>query len=78
MAKVATDLFEWKQYTFLLIVDYYSRYIEIARLNRPNAEVITHTKSVFARHGIPEVVISDNGLQFTSAAYCKFAQDFQL
>ena len=27
---VATDLFEWNQRTFLLIVDYYSRYIEIA------------------------------------------------
>ena len=60
--KVATDLFEWKQHTYLLIVDYYSRYIEIARLKSTNAdEVITHTKSIFARHGIPEVVLSDNG-----------------
>ena len=38
-------------------------YMEIARLSRCTAEeVIMHTKSIFARHGIPEVVISDNGL----------------
>ena len=47
--KVGTDLFEWKKDTFLLIVDYYSRYIEIARLSRPTTEeVIRHTKSIFA------------------------------
>ena len=63
---------------YLLIVDYYSRYIEIARLNRQTAaEVINHTKSIFARHGIPEIVISDNGPQFGSEAYRQFAQDFQ-
>ena len=28
--KVATDLFYWKASTYLLIVDYYSRYIEIS------------------------------------------------
>ena len=75
--KVATDLYEWEQSTYLLIVDYYSRYIEIARLNRATAaEVIAHTKSVFARHGIPEVVISDNGPQYTSDAYHQFAKDY--
>ena len=47
--KVATDLFQWKQKTFLLIVDYYSRFIEIARLTNATAEeVVTHTKSIFA------------------------------
>ena len=64
--KVAADLYEWKQSTYLLVVEYLSRYIEISRLNRQTAEeVITHTKSIFARHGIPEKVISDNGPQFS-------------
>ena len=60
--KVAMDLFEWKKKTYLLIVDYYSRYIEIALLNRlTSEEVVAHCQSIFARHGIPEQVVSDNG-----------------
>ena len=75
---VGTDLFKWNQATFLLIVDYCSRFIEIARLNRLTAdEVITRTKSIFAWHGIPETVISDNGPQYASEAYRLFAQDYQ-
>jgi len=63
--KVGTDLFEWRNDMFLLVVDYYSRYIEIAKLNRSTAEeVIARTKSIFARHGIPEIVFSDNGPQY--------------
>ena len=68
--KVGTDLFEWRKKNYLLIVDYYSRYIEIARLDRTTAdEVISRTKSIFASHGIPEIVVSDNGPQFSAAHY---------
>ena len=68
--KVGTDLFHWKSNQYLLIVDYYSRYIEISKLNRTTAEdIISHTKSIFTRHGIPEVVYSGNGPQFSSDAY---------
>ena len=76
--KVGTDLFEWKNHSYLLIVDYYSRFIEIALLNQTTAqEVIRHTKSIFARHGIPELVISDNGPQYTSDAYEEFSKEYQ-
>ena len=75
--KVGTDLFEWNKATYLLIVDYYSRWIEIAKLTGLNAiSVIAHTKSIFARHGIPETVISDNGPQFSSEAYAQFAREY--
>ena len=76
--KVATDLFQWKQKTFLLVIDYYSRYIEVARLNNSTAEeVVAYTKSIFARHGIPETVVSDNGPQYTSEMYAEFAKSYQ-
>ena len=76
--KVATDLFEWQKNTYLLIIDYFSRWIEIAKLTSLSSNsVIAHTKSIFARHGIPEVVITNNGPQFASADYKKFAQSYQ-
>ena len=62
----------------MLIVNYYSRFIEIAQLKRTTAEeVIVHTKSIFARHGVPEIMVSNNGPQYSSEAYVKFAQEFQ-
>ena len=55
--KIGTDLFQWNQKIYLLIIDYYSRYIEVAHLTQATAnEVVKHTKSIFARHGIPETV----------------------
>ena len=32
--RVGTDLFEWKKVTYLLIIDYYSRFIEMAKLTK--------------------------------------------
>ena len=75
--KVGTDLFYWKNVCYLLIIDYYSRYIETAKLtNESSTEVIRHTKSIFARHGIPQEVISDNGPQYSSIQYKKFAEEY--
>lgn len=65
------------QVTYLLIIDHYSCWIEIAKLTRLTANsVINHTKSIFARHGIPEQVISDKGLQFSAGAYARFAEEY--
>ena len=76
--RVGTDLFEFKGRSYLLIVDYYSRFIEVALLNRTTAEeVILRTKRMFDRFGIPEVVVSDNGPQYSSEAYAAFARQYQ-
>ena len=74
--KVATDLFHWKTSTYLLL-NYYSRYIEISKLNeQSSSEVICHTKSIFARHGIPQEVVSDNGPSYSSLEYKQFAAQY--
>ncbi len=40
------------------------------------SSVIAHTRSIFARHGVPELVISDNGPQFASEEYASFAKEY--
>ena len=75
--KVGTDLFVWNQATYVLVIDYYSRYIEIAKLTSLTSEgVITHLKLIFARHGIPHTVVSDNGPQYSSSSFTTFADQY--
>ena len=60
--KVDMDLFELKGHTYLIIIDYYSRWIEVSLLQETTSGIIVNNyKSVFSRNGIPELVISDNG-----------------
>lgn len=61
----------------MLVVDYYSKFIEIALLTSHTAEkVVPHFKSMFARHGIPEVVMTDNGPPFSSTSSKEFAREY--
>ncbi|GBM25746.1 hypothetical protein AVEN_242011-1 [Araneus ventricosus] len=70
------DLFKYKNAWYLLISDYYSRYPETARLDRlTSAEVINHCKSIFSRHGIPDVFLSDSGSLFDPVQTIEF-KDF--
>ena len=76
--KVGMNLFEWRKHVYPTIMDYYSRFIEIAQLDGTTAEaVILRCKNIFSKHGIPEEVVTDNGLQFDSNAFCKFSHEYQ-
>ncbi|MGH0128263.1 UNVERIFIED_CONTAM: hypothetical protein FKN15_034099 [Acipenser sinensis] len=78
--KVGTDLFHLNGKDYLLVIDYFSNYPEMALLSSTSANcVITHIKSIFARHGIPQVVVSDNGPSYNCKEFKQFAEhyDFQ-
>ena len=71
---VATDLCEHKGKTYLVLIDYFSRWLEILHLLSTDSEtIIDRLKNVFLRFGIPEIVISDNGPQYTARAFQMFA-----
>ena len=60
--KVGSDLFHCLGQNYLLLVDYYSNFPEICLMKDTHSStVITHMKSIFARYGIPETIVSDNG-----------------
>nr|XP_055074185.1 uncharacterized protein K02A2.6-like [Misgurnus anguillicaudatus] len=74
---VGADLFQKDGKVYLVVVDYFSRFFEVAKLTSTTSEaVVEHFKSIFARHGIPEVVRSDNGPQFASECFRVFALDW--
>ena len=41
-----------------------------------DAAVIHQIKSVLAAHGIPDMIVSDNGPQFASSEFARFANDY--
>lgn len=66
---------------YLKVVDYYSKYFEINKLtDTTSATVVHHTKKIFARYGIPKLVFSENGPEFTSVEFKRFSAkwDFKL
>lgn len=72
--KVGVDICEVKKNQYLVLEDYYSRYLEIMYLsNTSSRTVIFKLKSCFARYGIPECLVSDNARQFTSTDFRQFA-----
>ena len=75
---VATDLFTWDTSEYFIIVDYHSRFFEVAKLpDTKSITVITHIKSAFAQHGIPSEVISNNGPQCSLKEFESFARSWE-
>ncbi|XP_046601433.1 uncharacterized protein K02A2.6-like [Neodiprion lecontei] len=77
--KIACDMYEINGQKYLLVVDYYSKYLEIAELRRnaTSENVIRHLKTMFASHGVPVTIVSDGGTQFTSQEFKKFAKEWE-
>lgn len=54
----------------MVLVDAYSKWVEIASMMSTTAEtVVKRLRRVFATHGLPDVLVSDNGPQLTSAPF---------
>ena len=76
-SRIGSNLFEFNGIHYLLSVDYYSKWIEVAKLDDLTSNnVICHLKSQFARYGIPDELISDNGLQYVSSAFEQFSRSY--
>lgn len=76
-SRLGIDFLEFKNKTYLIVVDYYSRWIEFRQIKKlTSANTILQLKSIFSVHGIPDVIVSDNGPQFASFEFKKFAKDY--
>ncbi len=76
---LAIDIFgevKWAphhQRFLIVLVDLHSKWPEVAACGTvTSASVITFLTDIFYRHGLPEVIISDNGPQFTSEEFTSF------
>ena len=74
--KLEADIFEYRRSAYLLIVDYFSEYPEECLLQGKSASaVISHFRTVFARHGLPEILVADN-MHFDCSEMRTFAAEY--
>ena len=71
-------MFELDGQHYLVLVDYYSKFFEVSKINETSTEdTINALKQHFARHGIGEKLISDNGPSYASQRFAEFAKTYQ-
>ncbi|GFU34203.1 transposon Tf2-6 polyprotein [Nephila pilipes] len=76
LEKIGVDIMDFGIISYLVVMDYYSKWIEIAEIaNKYADKVITKLKTVFSRFGVPNTVISDN-IPFSSYIYKNFSNEW--
>jgi hypothetical protein len=77
--KVGCDLFSFNGKNYMVTVCYFSNFWEIDRLyGTLSKDVISKLKAHFARYGIPDELVSDNGPQFSSDSFKKFVSKWDI
>lgn len=75
---LGADLCYFKGKNYLVVSDYFSRYLEVEILeNQSSSCVCKKLESILARHGKPNIVKTDNGPQFKSPDFRKLAKDWE-
>ena len=73
-SKVAADVCELHGRQLLIVVDYYSNFIEVSKLSSLSSQVtIRALREIFARFGPPDVLVTDNATNFSSEEFALFA-----
>ena len=73
--KFAARLFHLQGHYYLLIVDYYSKFVAVENLQSLQPEtVINKWKKVCSQFGISKELIMDNSSEFSSHKFCSFSK----
>lgn len=74
--EIGVDIMEWKGASYLVAMDYYSKWLEITPMKGKTANEVTKVfKAMFTTYGVPKVVISDN-MPFNSYVLNEFANEW--
>lgn len=76
-SRIHVDFFHFSSHTFLLIVDSYSKWVEIEWMKTGTecGKVLKKLVAFFARFGLPDVLVSDGGPPFNSFAFVCFLEN---
>jgi len=77
-SRVAIDIFTLHRKEYVVLVDYYSDFVEVQEVaDTTSPTIIQFLKEQFSRHGIPDVLVSDNGSQLVSREFRRFTEEWK-
>ena len=76
-SKVTTDIFHFKSRSYLLVVNYTSRFPIIREIKSMSAQHIAdHVRLIFSEYGWPDTLVSDNGPCYVAEAFTTFMKEY--
>ena len=76
---VGSDLFYFRRIDFLVVVDYFSKYLFVRKIhNSTSSAVIKELGMIFSEFGKPQIFRSDNGPCFSSQEFKIFMQNWSI
>ena len=76
---IVADFFEIKSTQFLVIVDRFSSWPIVYKFAKANSfKLMKCMRKIFETYGVPQVLTSDGGTQFTSAQFSDFLKFWEL
>lgn len=74
--RVNIDFFQKYNLTFLILVDSKSKWVDVKLMDEGTSasQTVLKFKEIFAIHGLPVELVSDNGPPFNSVEFLKFCQ----
>ena len=77
--KVATNIFHSENESYLILIDYTSKFPIVHKLTSTMAQqVASHMKLIFAEYGWPETIISDNSPCYSAESFTKLMTDYSV
>ena len=77
--KIATNIFHFQNESYLLLVDYTSRFPIVHKLTSTMAQqVASHMKLIFSEYGWPETIISDNSPCYSTESFTKLMTEYSV
>lgn len=76
--RIAVDICEVDKINYLEVVEYFSRFIDLAYLPDMSGKTVTlRLSNMFARWGCPDTLVTDNGPQFGGQQFQDFAKAYR-
>ena len=76
--KVVTDIFHFENDSYLLIVDYTSRFPVVHKLPSTKAQQVVSQMKLFSEYSWPETIVSDNGPCCSTETFTKLMTDYSV